>query len=220
MKKLKITNRVFYNRFKNIDEVLLCVSQNLVKKMHQCILRPIDKEKNFHKHLTDIASDVFIKTYEIKKDFSDYMFMNDIVNESNKLWWIDHMIPILEYGIKEKFLKDGIEEFLKLENEVLSGVSMENTVIATGGSAVYSKDAMENLCKNGIVVYLKLTPDVLVSRLSNIKTRGIAMKKGQTIESLFEERNPLYEKYALYTVDENSLSVEETVTDIICKLNS
>ena len=114
----------------------------------------------------------------------------------------------------------GIEEFLKLENEVLSGVSMENTVIATGGSAVYSKDAMENLCKNGIVVYLKLTPDVLVSRLSNIKTRGIAMKKGQTIESLFEERNPLYEKYALYTVDENSLSVEETVTDIICKLNS
>ena len=105
LKKLKITNRVFYNRFKNIDEVLLCVSQNLVKKMHQCILRPIDKEKNFHKHLTDIASDVFIKTYEIKKDFSDYMFMNDIVNESNKLWWIDHMIPILEYGIKEKFLK-------------------------------------------------------------------------------------------------------------------
>ena len=31
--------------------------------------------------------------------------MNDIINESNKIWWIDHMIPLLEYGIKEKFLK-------------------------------------------------------------------------------------------------------------------
>lgn len=105
LKKLKITNRVFYNRFKNIEEVLLCVSQNIVQKMHQCILRPIDKKENYHKYLMNIASDVFIKTYEIKKDFSDYMFMNDIVNESNKIWWIDHMIPLLEYGIKEKFLK-------------------------------------------------------------------------------------------------------------------
>ena len=40
LKKLKITNRVFYNRFKNIDEVLLSVSQNLVHKMRQCMLRP------------------------------------------------------------------------------------------------------------------------------------------------------------------------------------
>ena len=105
LKKLKITNRVFYNRFKNIDEVLLCVSQNLVQKMHQCILRPLNKNENYHKYLTSIAVDVFVKTYEIKKDFSDYMFMNDIINESNKIWWIDHMIPLLEYGIKENFLK-------------------------------------------------------------------------------------------------------------------
>ena len=105
LKKLKITNRVFYNRFKNIDEVLLCVSQNLVHKMRECILRPYNKKENYHKYLLSLATDVLVKTYEIKKDFSDYMFNNDIVNESNKLWWIDHMIPPLEYGIKNGFLK-------------------------------------------------------------------------------------------------------------------
>ena len=105
LKKLKITNRVFYNRFKNIDEVLLCVSQNLVHKMRQCMLRPYNEKENYHKYLVSLATDVLVKTYEIKKDFSDYMFNNDIVNESNKLWWIDHMIPALEYGVKNGFLK-------------------------------------------------------------------------------------------------------------------
>lgn len=105
LKKLKITNRVFYNRFKNIDEVLICVSQNLVQKMRQCMLRPYNKKENYHKYLVSLATDVLIKTYEIKKDFSDYMFNNDIVNESNKIWWIDHMIPAIEYGVKNGFLK-------------------------------------------------------------------------------------------------------------------
>ncbi len=105
LKKLKITNRVFYNRFKNIDEVLLSVSQNLVHKMRQCMLRPYNEKENYHKYLVSLATDVLVKTYEIKKDFSDYMFNNDIVNESNKIWWIDHMIPAIEYGVKNGFLK-------------------------------------------------------------------------------------------------------------------
>lgn len=105
LKKLKITNRVFYNRFKNIDEVLLSVSQNLVHKMRQCMLRPYNEKENYHKYLVSLATDVLVKTYEIKKDFSDYMFNNDIINESNKLWWIEHMLPPLEYGVKKGFLK-------------------------------------------------------------------------------------------------------------------
>lgn len=105
LKKLKITNRVFYNRFQNIDEVLLSVSQNLVHKMRQCMLRPYNEKENYHKYLVSLATEVLVKTYEIKKDFSDYMFNNDIINESNKIWWIDHMLSPLDYGVKNGFLK-------------------------------------------------------------------------------------------------------------------
>ena len=79
---------------------------------------------------------------------------------------------------------------------------------------------MNNLKKNGIVVYIKLPPEVIESRINNITTRGIAMPEGFTIKQLYDERAPLYEKYADITVDCSNLEIEETVKRIADAVNS
>lgn len=109
----------------------------------------------------------------------------------------------------------GIDEFLKAENDVICESDFTNCVVATGGSAVYGKEAMEKLKKSGVVVYLNVDASELEKRINNIHTRGIAMKDGTTISELYNERAPLYEKYADITVECASLTPEECVDKII-----
>lgn len=109
----------------------------------------------------------------------------------------------------------GIDGFLNIENEIVKNQMFDNTVVATGGSVVYGKEAMETLKQNSKVVYLKVEPDELEKRVQNITTRGIAMPEGCTLKELYQERAPLYEKYADITVECTGLSVEETVNRII-----
>lgn len=110
--------------------------------------------------------------------------------------------------------KKGIEEFLKIENDVICSRSFSNCVIATGGSAVYGEEAMEKLKAAGKVIYLKLSPEELEKRINNIHTRGIAMKEGTTIAALYGERAPLYEKYADITIECSGMTPEECVDTI------
>lgn len=109
----------------------------------------------------------------------------------------------------------GIEEFLKIENDVISSWSFLNCVVATGGSVVYGEEAMGRLKKDGIAVYLRLMPEEIEKRINNIHTRGIAMKEGTSIADLYRERAPLYEKYADFTVDCRGLTAEQCVDKII-----
>ncbi len=109
----------------------------------------------------------------------------------------------------------GIDEFLKIENDVICESDFSNCVVATGGSAVYGKEAMDKLKNSGVVVYLKVDAHELEKRINNIHTRGIAMKKGTTISELYNERAPLYEEYADITVECASLTPEECVDEII-----
>lgn len=110
----------------------------------------------------------------------------------------------------------GVEEFLGIENDVICENDFQNCVVATGGSAVYGREAMEKLRANGTAVYLKLSPEELERRIDNIHTRGIAMKDGTTIAALYAERSPLYEKYADITVDCEGMTAEQCV-DVIAK---
>ncbi len=112
----------------------------------------------------------------------------------------------------------GIDEFLSIENSVISSFEFYNCVIATGGSAVYGTEAMEKLKEDAVVVYLKVNPDELVKRIKNIHTRGIAMKEGTTIYELYNQRSPLYEKYSDITIDCSGLSAEQCVDEISRKL--
>lgn len=103
----------------------------------------------------------------------------------------------------------GPEGFIEVENEILSKIDAENSVIATGGSAVYSDEAMKHLAEIGTVVYLKISYDQLVNRLSDLQERGVVLKGGigMSLKELYDERLPLYEQYAGITVDVNDLSI-------------
>ncbi len=126
-----------------------------------------------------------------------------------------------QYGVSlcELIEKYGTDAFLKIENDVIENANFDGVVVATGGSAVYGEGAMRKLKENSIFVYLKLPLEELEKRLCNIHTRGVAMKNGTTLEELFEERTPLYEKYAHITVDCSSLSAERCVDEIVARLN-
>ena len=113
--------------------------------------------------------------------------------------------------------EEGLDAFKAKENEVLAELKAENSVVATGGSAVYCPEGMENLRKGGKVIYLKLSPEEIKGRIKNITTRGIAMKEGTTIEELYKERSVLYEKYADITINCENTTPEECVNKIIEK---
>ena len=115
---------------------------------------------------------------------------------------------------------EGLEVFKEKENKVLAELSVENSVIATGGSAVYCPEGMKNLKNCGKAIYLKLSAEEIKGRIKNITTRGIAMKEGTTIEELYDERSTLYEKYADITIDCENTTPEECVNKIIENLKS
>ena len=112
--------------------------------------------------------------------------------------------------------QDGIEVFKEIEEDILKNVDAENCVISTGGSAVYYPEAMKALSEKGIIVYLNVPLEVIEERLSNIKTRGVILKKGETIADLYYYRKPMYEEYADIVIDAGSTTLEETI-ELICE---
>lgn len=116
--------------------------------------------------------------------------------------------------LKDIIDKRGIDGFLAIENQINSEIDEVNTVIATGGSVVYGEKAMEHLCEIGIVIYIKLTLQTISDRLGNIRQRGVVLRQGQDLKMLYEERCPLYEKYAHIIIDGECLSAEELMDKI------
>ena len=109
----------------------------------------------------------------------------------------------------------GIEEFLKREERVLLDLELPNTVISTGGSAVYSEAAMKHLSEGSKVIYLEIGLDDMKNRLKDIKERGIVLRPGESIDEMYETRSKLYERYADITVTEAGNSIEDTVRMVI-----
>ena len=99
--------------------------------------------------------------------------------------------------------------FLEVENQDLKEIETTNTVISTGGSAVYSAEAMEHLSQIGHVVYLKISYEELTKRLGDLLERGVVMKggMGMSLAELYEERLPLYQQFAEITVDVEGMSI-------------
>ena len=109
---------------------------------------------------------------------------------------------------------------MEIENQVNASIEAERSVIATGGSVVYCRQAMSHLKEIGTVVYLKVSLSTLEKRLGNLKRRGVILKKGQTLKDLYEERVPLYEKYADVVVDEKGRDLEECLQLLLEKLDT
>ena len=133
---------------------------------------------------------------------------------------IDLLIQNKEGKQLSKIMEEkGVDGFLSLEEEVTCSLSCSRTVIAPGGSVIYGEKAMEHLCSLGRVIYLQMDFDMLTERLHDARNRGVALREGQTLESLYEERVPLYEKYADIVVNERGHALEDMVVLIVSRLH-
>lgn len=121
--------------------------------------------------------------------------------------------------LKDIIAQEGVDGFIKIEDRVNRNLNMKKAVIATGGSAVYGKNAMENYKETSTIIYLKLDYETLDDRLSDIKGRGVVLRDGQMLKDIYDERTKLYEKYADIIIDEGSLDVEKTVERLLEELN-
>ena len=131
--------------------------------------------------------------------------------------FVDSDLVIQSYEgrlLHEIIQQDGVEGFLAIENKVNSSLWEKNAIIATGGSAVYGKQAMNHFVEIGTVVYLKLPYEEIKERLGDLNERGVVLKPEQTLKMLYEERIELYEKYADVIVDCAGKSIREIVIEI------
>ena len=124
--------------------------------------------------------------------------------------FIDSDIVIQEKEGKRLFeiIKEvGMDGFLEVENRINAEIEAENAVIATGGSVVYGEEAMKHLKEIGTVIYIKVSYRTLRYRLGDLSKRGVAIKEGYTLKDLYNERVPLYEKYADIVLDINGMNI-------------
>ena len=127
---------------------------------------------------------------------------------------------LLFQGLEEKRLQDiidddGIEYFLSAEERAILSLDINATVVATGGSVVYSNKSMEHLKKSGKIIYLHLSYDTMVDRIKNITTRGVVVKEGDSLEDMYNERLPMYQKWADVVINCDNNTVEQTVEKIV-----
>jgi len=108
----------------------------------------------------------------------------------------------------------GDEGFREIENRVNASLEAENSIIATGGSVVYGEEAMRHLKRIGTVIYLKLSCAAIEERLGDLHARGVTIRPGWTLQDLYNERCPLYEKWADVTVDCEAMVLREVVAYI------
>ena len=130
----------------------------------------------------------------------------------------DLMIQDQENRLLHEIIEeDGVDGFLAIENRVNASLDMSSSVVATGGSVIYSEEAMEHLGELGIICYLRLSYVTIKERLGDLNERGVTVREGQTLLDLYEERIPLYEKYAELTVECEGKSIREIVSEISAK---
>jgi Shikimate kinase len=131
----------------------------------------------------------------------------------------DLLIQEKEEALLQEIIENkGLEYFMSAEEEVCAALNTKNNVIATGGSVVLSGKAMDNLKKNGTVVYLKVPYDEIKRRLSNITTRGIVFKEGQSLRDVYNERVTLYEKYADKVIEFGKCDLEDAILLLVKKV--
>lgn len=120
--------------------------------------------------------------------------------------------------LHELIEEHGIDGFLEIEARVNASLNPKTAVIATGGSAVYSEQAMQHLKSIAMVCYLKLPYENIEERLGDLAERGVVLREGETLRQLYEERIPLYEKYANITVECENKNIREIVTELSKRL--
>ena len=117
--------------------------------------------------------------------------------------------------LHELITEYGVEGFWQIESDVNASLNLENSIIATGGSACYEPEGMQHLREISTVVYLKLPYEEVEKRLGDLNARGVTLQPGQTLRDLYDERTPLYEKYADIVVDEEDKDLEGSLQVVL-----
>lgn len=112
LQALGVTNRVFYNRFHNLDEVLEIVYKRAAVKMRGIVHSTVDITKDFFGYVTDVAVQALISTYDIKQQFSQFAFEVDSSSSENFVWWTNEIKKIIEIGKATKQIRDVDSELL------------------------------------------------------------------------------------------------------------
>lgn len=120
--------------------------------------------------------------------------------------------------LQEFLERDGSAAFLATENRLLTELEAQQTVVSTGGSAVYHAEGMERLKANGFVVWLDVGFSELERRLGDISTRGVVLAPGQSLRDLYHERQPLYQRWADARLVVEREALEATVTRLVACL--
>lgn len=102
---LGITNRVFYNRFHNIEEVLNIVSENSILEIRKSLRFHFDESKDFFEQIMDEVEKTLIISYETRMNLAHYVFENDSVSSSNYQWWTGEIKKILNYAMEHGLIK-------------------------------------------------------------------------------------------------------------------
>jgi len=108
----------------------------------------------------------------------------------------------------------GVNNFRAIEEQILLDLHVEHTIIATGGSVVYAEEGLKTLSTSGYLIYLQLELPTLQQRIADMGQRGLVMGKGQTFEQLYQERTPLYEKFADLIITCKELNAEQVAAMI------
>ena len=116
--------------------------------------------------------------------------------------------------LQEIISREGLERFKELEADTLCGLETTHSVVATGGSAVYSSRAMERLRALGQLVFIDIPLEELLTRIHDMDTRGLVIGPDESYEQLYLERQPLYEKYAETTISGGGMTVEAVAAAI------
>ncbi|MDA3903761.1 MAG: shikimate kinase [Desulfuromusa sp.] len=108
----------------------------------------------------------------------------------------------------------GLNNFRKIEEQMLLNLHAHQSVVATGGSVIYSEQGLKALGKSGYLIYLQIALPDLQQRIIDMGQRGLVMAKGQTFEQLYLERTPLYEKFSDLTISCAEINAERVAAKI------
>ena len=120
--------------------------------------------------------------------------------------------------LHELITEQGIDGFLQTENRINASIDVSRSVIATGGSAIYGKEAMEHFSQIGTIVYLKLSLASVEERLGDLQERGVTLREGQGLKELYAERIPYYEKYADIVIECENKSIRQIMEEIVVSI--
>lgn len=130
----------------------------------------------------------------------------------------DLIVAAHRQSLQQQLNEFGVDVLRQRESDIISQLDCGNTIIATGGSAVYGFEGMQRLQQISHIVFLRVAEEVLLSRIDNMSERGIAKPASQSFSEMMIERVALYERYADYIIDANDEAKINQMIDYLANL--